>query len=237
MKNLTKILLSCGVALATLPMAAAGCFDFPTECETDADCVEPETCNTTIGVCEGAEGEGEGEGEGEVACDGGDIDDGACLEDRDTDVLADPYTCDGSVCVDPNELTANCAGAQAANADYEGGPVILSIDEVDSGGDGETCPSSGANGGYNSYIALVYSETAFDNGLNANHLHFIDPDGDIGGTYSDSTILPAVAAEPSIGAGYYIVDFYLCGDGANGAIHLTNNDGDGGNSFCMSMAN
>ena len=51
MKTVTKILISCGVALATLPMTAAGCFDVGTQCETDADCVSPETCNTILGVC------------------------------------------------------------------------------------------------------------------------------------------------------------------------------------------
>ena len=227
MKNLTKILISCGIALSTLPLAAAGCFDVGTECESDDDCTAPETCNTVLGICEGAEGEGEGEGEGDVACDGGDIDDSACLDDRPAD-LADPYICDGSICVEPNSLTANCGGGNGAS--YDGGPVILTVDFV-TDGTGDPCAS------YNAYIALVYSETPFDDGLNADNLHYINASGTVGGTYSEAALLPSVDAEPAIGANYYTLSFYLCGDGGDGAVHLNNNDGDSGNAFCMDLAN
>ena len=66
MKSISKILFPSAIALLALPVALAGC-PFASECETDDDCVAPETCNTIIGICEGAEGEGEGEGEGECA--------------------------------------------------------------------------------------------------------------------------------------------------------------------------
>ncbi|OGQ25013.1 MAG: hypothetical protein A2138_08470 [Deltaproteobacteria bacterium RBG_16_71_12] len=226
MKNLTKILISCGIGLATLPMAAAGCFDVPTECDTDEDCVAPETCNIS-GQCEGGEGEGEGEGEGDVSCDGGDIDDGACLEDRNQSALPDPYVCDGSICVDPNELFAGCGGGDGAR--YDGGPIIYAV-EAGPTGSGDPCTT------YNSFVAEVYSETAFDDGLNANNLHYINADGAVSGTYSEAALLPS-ATELDGFPGYYLVDFYLCGDGGDGAVHLNNNNGDGGNSFCMDQAN
>ncbi|MBI1947997.1 MAG: hypothetical protein HYS27_20065 [Deltaproteobacteria bacterium] len=232
MKNLTKILIPSVIGLSILPMALGGC-PFGSECTSDDDCVAPETCNTIIGICGSGEGEGEGEGEGDVSCSGG-LDDGACLEARPAD-LADPYVCDGSICVDPNSLTANCGGGDGAS--YDGGPVILEVSEISRDNDGETCPdTAAANDGYYAFIAVVYSETAFDDGLNANNLHYINASGTASGTYSDTTILPSVAAAPDIGDGYYILDFYLCGDGGDGAVHLNNNDGGSGNAFCMSMA-
>ena len=136
--------------------------------------------------------------------------------------------CDGSVCVDAESLTAQCTGGQTADL-AAGGPTIFAVDVVATGLEGETCDST------NTYLASVYSPTAFDTSLNSQRLKFISADGVVSGTYSDTVgNLPEVEAIEGA-EGYYTVTFYLCGDGGAGAVQLSNNDSDLGNAFCMDL--
>jgi len=233
MKTINKFLITCGLAASVLPLTAADCFGFPTDCETDADCVSPEVCNEILGVCEGAnEGEGEGEGEGEegIACGtNGDLDDSACLEDRDTSDAPDPLLCDGDFCEEPQELTGGCTAA--ADHTDAGGPVVYNIENIATGGASTT---AGCDNIVSSWVATVYSEEDVGQSLNSQELKFLDEDGDESTTAPDADQLPEIEAIDEANLpGYYTLSFFLCGSGDAGAIFLKNDAGVAGNAACI----
>jgi hypothetical protein len=226
MMKTQKVLLMVGTAFAMAPiMVACASIDGSDVCTTSAECGDGEFCNNPNGgvdggLCVAEGGEGEGEGEATPTCPGGDIDDGACLEDRADGV--DPQLCDGTNCVPAGELTANCTGAEGHTDD--GGPVVFDVALSSDDNVGDGCDP------YSIFSASVYSEEPFETSLNSQRLKYLNAAGTVSGTYSEVDVLPTVT---EIGGGYYLLSFNLCGSGDNGAIFLSNDADVDGNAACI----
>ena len=204
MKTVHLFLLATGITAIGFGFATVGC--------------------PAPGGSSGSEGEGEGEGEGDVgACEGGAIDDAACLEDRPAG--DDPALCDGTDCVDPASLTDGCNSGHAADAD---GPVLIETELVSSGDDGENCA-----GDVNTYLSTVFSETGFDPAFGPLYNDEIVFDGGLSYSEDPATgdLLPE--ADDSVGDGYWLITWYTCGSpGAAQPVWFVDSAGGEGNAEC-----